>query len=64
MFIDGVPIDYENGRKSEEIIAWIENKISKKSEEISTKEQLDKMIEENNILAVYFGENNNEFKVF
>ena len=58
MFIDGVPVDYEGGRKSEDIIAWIERKVLKKSEEINTVEQLEKIKEEHSVLLVYFGENN------
>lgn len=64
MFIDGIPIEYENGRKSEQIIDWIMKKISKGSELISSKEELYEKIEKTNILAVYFGENNEELEIF
>ena len=58
MFIDGVPISYESGRESKDIVEWIEKKLSKVAVEVKIVEELDQLTADNKVVVAYFGEKN------
>eukprot|EP00271_Cylindrocystis_brebissonii_P008199 TRINITY_DN22210_c0_g1_i1.p1 TRINITY_DN22210_c0_g1~~TRINITY_DN22210_c0_g1_i1.p1 ORF type:complete len:596 (+),score=161.63 TRINITY_DN22210_c0_g1_i1:237-2024(+) len=53
-FIDGVSYPYNKGRTSADIVAWVRRKLGPKVETLLTKEDVDRVWEEANVLAAAF----------
>lgn len=56
-FISGSDVEYSGGRTAEEILKWVEKKSGPSVSLINTENDLTKAIEDNQIVAVYFGSN-------
>lgn len=54
-FIDGKKEDFTVGRNDQEIVKSVLSKLGINSLNLSTKEKIDKNIEDNDVTVVYFG---------
>ena len=63
-FKKGIPFEFEGGRSSKELINWTRKKAGFPLQLLSTKQEIEKFKENNDICLIYFGNNNEEIQKF
>jgi protein disulfide-isomerase A1 len=62
---NGEWMDYDGDRTAQQIVNFIRKRISPASTLLNTKEQIEKEMDENNVIVVFFGEeSSDEFKIY
>lgn len=62
-FVNGEPTEFNGGRTKDEIVNWINKRSGPPSKEVDAS-TLSKTIEDNKVVVVYFGSNDEHFKAF
>jgi len=62
-FVNGEPSDFNGGRTKDEIVNWINKRSGPPSKEVDAT-ALAKAIEDNKVVVVYYGANDDHFKAF
>ena len=62
-FVNGEPTDYNGGRTKDEIVNWINKRSGPPSKEVDAS-TLAKTIEDNKVVVVFYGSNDDKFKAF
>jgi protein disulfide-isomerase A1 len=59
-FTNGSPIEYGGGRTAQEIVDWLKKKLLPPSQEVKTSDEAEKLISDNEVVVIYFGETGTE----
>ena len=63
-FKKGSPIDYNAGRKEQDVINWMRKKSGPPAKTLKTAEEVEQFQKENEVCAIYFGKDEEELKIF
>lgn len=59
-FTSGNPIEFGGGRTAQEIVDWVSKKLLPPSQELKTIDQAEKLISDNEVVVIFFGESGTE----